>query len=173
MVAFHAPWFGSLAGDRLPAPVTGIAATATGYLLATTAGEVYAFHTGYHGSASAADLVAPVTGIAADPTTGGYWLTTAAGNVLAFHAPWFGSPTGRSLSGVVGIAATRSGYVVAAASGKAYPFHTPSHPGTATGSAVVGVTADGAGGYWLAGAGGGVAGFGAPFYGRARTPAGD
>ena len=117
--------------------------------------------------------VQETTGIAADPTTGGYWLTTAAGNVVAFHAPWFGSPAGRSLSGVVGIAATRSGYVVATASGKAYPFHTPSQPGTVPGPSVVGVAADRTGGFWLVSAGGGVAGFGAPFYGRVRTPAGD
>ncbi len=169
---YHAPFFGSLAGHALPAPVTGIAATATGYLLTTTTGRVYAFHTPYYGSATGADLVAPVTGVAADPTSGGYWLTTSAGNVLAFHAPWYGSPAGRSLSGVVGIAATRSGYVVAAASGKAYPFHSPSHPGTSSGSPAVGVAADPAGGYWLARAGGGVTGFGAPVYGRAHTPAG-
>jgi len=170
---FHAPFLGSLAGRRLPAPVTGIAATTTGYLLSTATGRVYAFRSAYHGSVPTAELVAPVTGIAADPDTGGYWLTTTAGNVFGFHAPWFGSPIGRSLSGVVGIAATRSGYVVASASGTAYPFHTSSHPGTSSGSPAVGVAANRAGGYWIARAGGGVAGFGAPVYGRVRTPAGD
>src|SRR5258708_12297194 len=48
--SFNAPWYGSEAGKKLPAPVAAIAADGAGYLLVTRAGHVYAFPPKSHAS---------------------------------------------------------------------------------------------------------------------------
>jgi hypothetical protein len=148
-------------GQRLSAPIVGIAATSLGatspenpvgnsypYWLVASDGGVFAFagpsYSGppssppspggrFYGSMGGAHLNAPVVGIAATPDGGGYWLVAADGGVFSFgDAQFFGSMGGtRMNSRIVGIAATHDG-----------------------------------GGYWLVAADGGVFAFGdAQFFG--------
>ena len=121
---FAAPFYGSVAGKRLPAPIVAMATTRTGYLLVTAKGNVYNFHTPWYGSASGRRLPAPVVGITATKT--GYLLVTAKGNVYNFHTPWYGSRANKRLPApVVGIAATANGgYLVTTRRGNVYNYGT-------------------------------------------------
>ena len=165
---FHAPFYGSTARQRLPAPVVGIAATATGYLLVTAQGNVFDFNTAFDGSTARRSLPAPVVGIAAVPG-GGYDLVTAKGNVYNFGAPFHGSMANKPLPApVVGIAATASGYLLVTARGNVFNFNTTFDGSTARRSLpapVVGIAAVPGGGYDLVTAKGNVYNFGAPFHG--------
>lgn len=143
---FNAAFLGSKKGDRLPAPVVGVAADGSGYLLVTRAGNVYNFGTPFYGSLAGKKLPVPVVGIAADPATGGYWLATSAGHVYAFHAPSYGSLTGKTLPApVVAVAADGLGYLLITRAGHVYSFHTASYgsvtpkpPAPIAGAAVAG-----------------------------------
>ncbi len=165
----------SPAGARPVGEPTTVAltATATGYLVVSSAGNVFDFHTAFHGSEAGRRLPAPVVASAVDPATGGYWLVTSAGNVYDFGAPWYGSLAGRRPGApVTGIAATATGYLLTTTRGNVYNFHTPWHgseAGATLPAPVVGIAADtSTGGYWLATSGGEVYNFHAPWYGSAR-----
>jgi hypothetical protein len=100
-------WHGSLAGKKLPAPVTGITADPAtgGYWITTSKGNVYNFDAPFHGSTAGKKLPSPVVGITADGA--GYLLVTKAGNVYNFDASWYGSLAGRKLpEPIAGIAVT-------------------------------------------------------------------
>jgi hypothetical protein len=153
---------------RPTAPVVGIAATSTGYLVATAAGNVYAYGTPWYGSPVGLHLTSRVVGISATPS-GGYVVATAAGNVYAYGTPWHGSPASLRLpSPVVGIAATPSGgYVVVTAAGNVYAYGTTwegSLVGRRLPAPVVGVAATSTG-YLLATAKGNVYNFNTPWHG--------
>ncbi len=109
------------------APTTvGISSTSTGYLEATSAGNVYNFHTPWYGSAAGRSLPARIVGIAATAT--GYLLVGAEGNVYNFHTPWYGSASRRILPApAAGIAVDpfTGGYWVTTAAGNVYHFHAP------------------------------------------------
>ncbi|MGC8513552.1 MAG: MBG domain-containing protein, partial [Acidimicrobiales bacterium] len=139
--SFDAPFYGSMGGRRLDAPVVGVAVDPCtgGYWLAGSDGGVFAFDAPFYGSMVGRPLDAPVVGIAAyarytssgQPFDCGYWLAGSDGGVFSFNAPFYGSMGGRRLD-----------------------------------APVVGITADPlGGGYWLAGSDGGVFSFDAPFYG--------
>ncbi len=140
-------------GSSVPSgasPVVGLAPSAGGggYWAVSSDGGVFSYGDApFHGSLPGLGVTpaAPVVGIAADPATGGYWLASADGGVYAFDAPFHGSLPSLGVTPaapVVGIAADPG---------------TPAGPGTAADPS--------AGGYWLAGADGGVYAFDAPFHG--------
>jgi hypothetical protein len=179
-----APFYGSLGGHTLNAPVVGIAATpaGAGYWLAGADGGVFAFgDAGFYGSMAGHPLNQPVVGIAATPSGHGYWLVAGDGGVFAFgDAGFYGSMAGHPLNQpVVGIAATPSGhgYWLAAGDGGVFAFGDAVFSGSMAGrplnAPVVSVTATADGrGYWLAGADGGVFAFGTAGFGGslANTP---
>jgi Arylsulfotransferase (ASST) len=178
---YGAPWYGSMAGKPLPAPVVGIATDPNtgGYWLVTSKGNVYNYNAPWYGSMAGTPLPAPVVGIAADPKTGGYWLVTSKGNVYNYNAPWYGSMAGKPLPApVVGIAAdpNGAGYLLVTTKGNVYNFHTPWYGSPAASvvhlsSQVVGIaTHQGAGaqrpsGYYVACANGDVYNYGIPLPG--------
>ncbi len=167
-----APFFGSMGGKTLNAPVVGIAAApdCQGYWLVAQDGGVFGFGSaGFFGSTGAMRLAAPMVGIAATPTGKGYWLVGADGGVFSFgDAGFFGSTGGKALNApVVGIAAAPDGrgYWLVAADGGIFNFGSAGFFGsmgsTKLAAPVVGVAATATGkGYWLVGADGGVFNFG-------------
>ncbi len=181
-----AHFLGSMGGQRLVAPIVGMAAgpSAGGYWLGAADGGVFTFGTAhFSGSMGGRPLNAPVVGMAATPTGGGYWLVASDGGIFAFGtARYYGSMGGRPLNApIVGMAATPTGagYWLVASDGGIFAFGTARFSGS-TGAMhlnrpVVGMapTADGAG-YWLVAADGGIFTFGdAGFHGSAAgTPAG-
>ncbi len=170
--AFGAAVFrGSMGGQRLAAPVVGLAVdrAGSGYWLAGADGGVFAFGAPFDGSMGGHALAAPVVGMAASPDGGGYWLVAADGGVFAFgDAAFLGSMGGHALAApVVGMAPMPQGggYWLAAADGGVFAFGGAfffgSKGGTSLGRPVVACAAGpGGGGYWLAGADGGVFPFG-------------
>jgi hypothetical protein len=138
-------------GQRLSAPIVGIAATypatnpatQTGtsypYWLVASDGGVFAFAgpsfvppsvqppgARFYGSMGGTHLNAPVVGIAATPDAFGYWLVAADGGVFSFgDAQFYGSMGGTHLnSRIVGITATPDGggYWMVAADGGVFSF---------------------------------------------------
>ena len=104
-----APFFGSMGGQRLNAPIVGIAATPDGggYWLAASDGGVFSFGDAvFYGSMGGLRLNAPVVGMAATPDGFGYWLVAADGWVFSFgDATFLGSMGGQHLNApIVGIA---------------------------------------------------------------------
>jgi hypothetical protein len=114
--------------------------------------------------------------MAADAATGGYWLVGADGSVYGFDAPSDGSlpGLGQHVSDIVGMAAGfHGGYDLVSSTGTVDAFGGAAYHGGANTLAhlnapIVGMAVDPAtGGYWLAGADGGVYAFDAPFEGSA------
>lgn len=85
-------------------------ASATGYWLASTSGDVFPFNAVDHGHVTTT-LNGPVTGIAATPSYGGYWLTATDGGVFNYgNAGFYGSAGGVNLAAqVVAIIPTADG----------------------------------------------------------------
>jgi hypothetical protein len=146
-----APFFGSMGGTHLNAPVVGIAATpdGNGYWEIGADGGVFAFgDAGFYGSTGALRLNKPIVGMASTPDGKGYWLVASDGGVFAFgDAQFSGSLGGLTLNApVVGIAAdpVDSGYWLAAADGGVFAFGDAFYLGSATGqitgTSVVGIT---------------------------------
>ncbi len=160
------------AGTPTPPATTS---PATGYDVASAAGDVFAFDPagmggGYYGSLPGIHVVprAPVVGIVAMADEHGYYLVGADGGVFAFgDAPYLGSLPGDGVrvDDVVGMAVTASsnGYWLVASSGEVYAFGAAAHLGTVAtgGSPVTGIApAHIGGGYWTVTADGAVEGFG-------------
>jgi hypothetical protein len=172
-----APFFGSLGGITLNAPVVGVAATPDGggYWLVSADGGVFAFgDAGFFGSMAGSTLNAPMVGMAATHDGGGYWLVSADGGVFAFgDATFFGSMAGSTLNGpVVGMATPDSGgYWLAAHDGGVFAFGDATFEGSAGALDLVAPVFSMAGtpsghGYWLSGADGGIFAYGdAGFFG--------
>ena len=105
-----APFYGSMGGKALNAPIVGIAATPDGggYWLVASDGGVFSFGDAtFDGSMGGVRLNAPVVGMTATPDGGGYWLVASDGGVFSFgDATFLGSMGGQHLNApIVGIAA--------------------------------------------------------------------
>jgi hypothetical protein len=181
--AFGAPFFGSMGGIPLNAPIIGIAATPDhgGYWLAAADGGVYAFgDAAFYGSVPGVlppgtSLNQPVVGVASSQDGKGYWMVAADGGVFSFgDARFQGSMGGTHLNQpVVGMAQnTMGGYWLVASDGGVFAFGAAfdgSLGSMRLNAPVTGmaVTTDG-GGYWMVTADGGAFAFGdAPFLGAA------
>jgi hypothetical protein len=170
-----APFLGSLGGQRLNAPVVGVAATPDGggYWLVASDGGVFAFGDArFYGSAGGQHLNAPVVGMAATPDGGGYWLVASDGGVFAYgDARFAGSMGGQRLNApVVGMASSGTGgYWLVASDGGLFSFGGAAFEGSAGGQRLarpvtgMAATPDGAG-YWLVGNDGGVFAYGDAAY---------
>ena len=106
-----APFYGSLGGQRLNAPVAGMVSVydGAGYWLVSSDGGVFSFGSAqFYGSTGGQQLNAPVVGMAASPDGKGYWLVASDGGVFSFgDATFYGSMGGQRLDApVVGIAPT-------------------------------------------------------------------
>jgi len=190
---------GSMGGQRLNAPVVGIAATpdGAGYWLASSDGGVFAFGSArFYGSMGGQHLDRPIVGIAATPDGRGYWLVASDGGVFTFgDAQFHGSMGGLHLNApVVGIAAAdEGGYWLAGSDGGVFNFGDAAFFGSAGATHLnrpvsgIAATPDGMG-YWMVGTDGGVFDYGdagyfgsvpgqgivgqPPVDGIARTPSG-
>jgi hypothetical protein len=178
-----APFFGSMGGTPLNAPVVGIASTPDhgGYWLVASDGGVFSFGDAlFYGSVPGVlqpgqSLNQPVVGIAATPDGKGYWLVARDGGVFAFgDAHFWGSMGGTHLNKpVVGMAGnTMGGYWLVASDGGIFSFDAAfegSLGGIALNAPVTGMAStDDGQGYWMVTADGGAFTFGdAPFWGSA------
>jgi hypothetical protein len=127
--AGDAGFHGSLAGQRLNAPITSITPSLTGdgYFLVAADGGVFAFGDAlYHGSMGGQPLNQPVQGIIPSCTGDGYYLVALDGGVFAFgDARFLGSMGGSSLNkGMLGIVPNcdLGGYWTFAADGGVFTF---------------------------------------------------
>jgi hypothetical protein len=166
--AFHAPFFGSMGGKHLAAPVVGMAEDPTtgGYWEVAADGGIFAYNAPFDGSMSGEHLAAPIVGIAANLKGGGYWLVAADGGIFAFGgAPFFGSMGGQALNApIVDMAAdpASGGYWLVAADGGVFAFGGAAFYGSMGGqhlsAPVVGVAGSSCG-YWEVAGDGGVFSF--------------
>ena len=180
-----APFLGSMGGQKLNAPIVGMATmpAGDGYYEVASDGGVFNFGSAqFYGSTGAIHLNKPVVGMAVTPDGGGYWLVASDGGVFAYgDAPFYGSMGGQPLNKpIVGIAPTPNGngYYEVASDGGIFSFPTgasgPPFLGS-TGSItlnkpVVGMAVTPAGQYYLVASDGGIFSFpqgpsGPPFYG--------
>jgi hypothetical protein len=140
-----APFFGSLGGVRLNAPVVGIVASGSGsgYWLVAADGGVFTFGSaGFYGSMGGQHLNAPIVGLVPTTNQQGYWLVAADGGVFSFgDATFYGSLGGTHLnSPIAAMGSTGNGYYLAAQNGGLFPFGSAtaqsSAIGTITGSVI-------------------------------------
>ncbi|HZV33586.1 MAG TPA: glycoside hydrolase family 25 protein, partial [Verrucomicrobiae bacterium] len=93
-----APFYGSMGGQHLAAPVVGIAARpqGDGYWLVGSDGGVFSFGAaGFHGSMAGHQLGGPIVGICSTASGNGYWLVGSDGGIYTFgDAPFHGSMGG-------------------------------------------------------------------------------
>jgi hypothetical protein len=173
-----APFFGSLVGDHLNAPIVGGAFTPShhGYWMVATDGGIFAFgDAGFYGSMGGSPLNKPIVGMAATPDGNGYWLVASDGGIFSFgDARFYGSMGSTPLNEPInGMASTADGhgYWMVASDGGIFAFGDAGFYGS-TGdldlqTPIVGMADDPvAGGYWLTTASGLIFNFGAaPFEG--------
>jgi hypothetical protein len=184
---FGAPFFGSLGGIRLNAPIVGMATmpAGDGYDLVASDGGVFSYGSAqFYGSMGGVRLNKPIVGMAVTPDGAGYWLVASDGGIFAFgDAPFFGSMGGKPLNKpIVGMAAAPNGdgYYEVASDGGIFTFPTQGGPAFqgSTGTLrlnkpIVGMSVNAAGQYYLVASDGGIFAFptlnGAPFYGSAGS----
>jgi glucose/arabinose dehydrogenase len=180
--ASGAPFFGSMGGTKLNAPIVGFASTpgGTGYWLVASDGGIFTFGDArFFGSAGALRLNRPIVGMARTPSGNGYWLVASDGGIFTFgDARFFGSAGALRLNRpIVGMAASPSGngYWLAASDGGVFSFGDAPFLGSAGGlklvQPVVGIAArPSAPGYWLVASDGGIFNYGAArFFGSAGS----
>jgi len=172
-----AVFYGSVGGQKLNAPILGLAATPTGagYWLLGADGGIFSFGDAtFFGSTGSLRLNKPVVGMSARGADG-YWLVASDGGIFSFgRAPFFGSTGSLRLNRpIVGMAPTRTGngYWLVASDGGIFSFGDAGFFGS-TGSLrlnqpIVGMAPTPTGkGYWLLAADGGLFSFGdAGFFG--------
>jgi hypothetical protein len=170
-----APFFGSMAGQRLNAKVISLTPTSTrgGYWELASDGGIFSFGDAtFFGSTGNLRLNQPVVGMTATPTGRGYWLVARDGGIFSFgDATFLGSTGGIRLNQpIVDMAATPSGkgYWLLAADGGLFPFGDAKGYGSGVGrtwSPFVDITTTPDGnGFWMLSRGGGVFPFGSATY---------
>ncbi|MHB8682300.1 MAG: hypothetical protein ACYDA2_09435 [Acidimicrobiales bacterium] len=172
-----APFFGSMGGHSLYAPIVGMASPdAKGYWMGALDGGVFAFGDApFFGSMGGHPLAEPIVGMAATHDGRGYWLVAADGGIFSFgDAVFYGSMGGHQLdSPMSGMAVTPDGkgYWLVASDGGVFAFGDAPFEGSASGQNIgtwvtgIAPTHDG-NGYWLAAATAGILSYGdAVFYG--------
>ena len=181
--AYGAPFFGSMGGTPLNAPVVGIASTPDhgGYWLVASDGGVFSFGDAkFFGSVPGAlppgqSLNQPVVGIASSDDGLGYWMVASDGGIFAFGDAHFwgsmgGTPLNKPVVGMVGNGS--GGYWLVASDGGVFSFDAIFYGSLGSIRLVAPVTgitttSDG-GGYWMVAGDGGVFAFGdALFWGSA------
>ncbi|HXQ44238.1 MAG TPA: glycoside hydrolase family 43 protein [Acidimicrobiales bacterium] len=164
---------GSMGGQRLSAPIVGMAADPAGggYWEVAIDGGVFAFgDAGFYGSMGGKRLAGFVVAMAATPDGRGYWLVATDGGVFAFGDAVFYGSTGNAplTKPVIAMDSTPDGrgYWLVASDGGVFAFGDAAFDGSTGGVAltkpVVGMAAmPQGGGYWLVASDGGVFAFGA------------
>ena len=169
--------YGSMASQRLNAPISHIVSTADGkgYWLVASDGGTFAFGgAGFYGSMGGHHLNKPVVDMAPTSDDNGYWLVASDGGIFAFgDARFYGSMGGTPLNKpVVGISADygTGGYWEVATDGGIFAFGAPFYG--STGSITLNKPVNGmattpnSGGYWFVASDGGIFTYGdANFYG--------
>jgi N-acetylmuramoyl-L-alanine amidase-like protein len=165
-----APFYGSLGGTTLNAPIVDACSRldGSGYYMTAADGGVFSFGPGcpFLGSLGSTRLNAPIVSIMFDPDNTGYWLVAEDGGVFSFGAPFFGSMGSEKLNApVVAGAAVSGGYYLAASDGGVFTFGNAKFYGSMGGKRLnkpvvdISVQADETG-YILVGGDGGVFTFG-------------
>ena len=180
--SFCEPFYGSMGGQPLNAPVVGAAAAPgdAGYWEVGSDGGIFTFgNAAFYGSTGSLHLNQPVVGMAATPDGGGYWLVASDGGIFNYgDAGFYGSTGSLALNKpVVGMAATPDGrgYWLVASDGGIFTYGDAAFYGS-TGSIhlnkpVVGMARDASGrDYWLVASDGGIFNYGdAGFEGSAGS----
>ena len=178
---------GDMRGQRLNAPIIGVAYTpgGNGYWLVARDGGIFSFGDAeFLGSMGNQRLNAPVIGMAATPTGKGYWLFASDGGIFTFgDARFFGSMGDQKLNApVINMEplASGGGYWLVAADGGIFTFGSGDFYGSMgdqrLNQPVFDMTStDSDDGYWLVARDGGIFSFGdaaAKFFGSAvnETP---
>lgn len=106
------PFYGSLGGVHLAAPIVGMASTSSygGYWLVGADGGIFSFgDAGFYGSMGGVPLNAPIVGISPTADGAGYRLFASDGGVFSFgDAGFFGSMGGKQLNAPMVAGATTS-----------------------------------------------------------------
>jgi hypothetical protein len=170
--SFCQPFYGSMGGQHLVAPIVGMAATPDGggYWEVAADGGVFSFGDApFKGSLGGLHLNKPIVGMAAAPDGQGYWLVASDGGVFAFgSARFYGSTGDIALNKpIVGMAAAPNGggYWLVASDGGIFTFGNLGFHGSMGGQRLnqpvvaMASTNDG-GGYWEVAADGGIFTFG-------------
>ncbi|GAC1590798.1 MAG: hypothetical protein NVS3B21_08700 [Acidimicrobiales bacterium] len=167
-----APFFGSMGGKPLNAPIVAMAATADakGYWLVANDGGIFAFgNAAFYGSMGGRHLNSPIVGMAATPDGKGYWLVASDGGIFAFgSASFFGSTGALTLNQpIVAMTATPTGqgYWLVATDGGVFTFGSAVFAGSTGGKGlralIAGIVPTPTGkGYYLWGQDGSVFAFG-------------
>ncbi len=166
--SFGAPFYGSMGGQHLNAPIVGMAEdpTSGGYWEVASDGGIFSFGAPFYGSMGGQHLNAAIVGIAANPMGSGYWEVASDGGIFAFGgAPFDGSTGGQHLNApIVGMAADPSsgGYWLVASDGGVFAFGGAAFLGSMGGqhlnAPIVGMAGT-CGPYWLGAADGGIFAF--------------
>ncbi len=163
---------GSMSGQALNQPTTGIASTPDGggYWLVAKDGGIFSLgDAGFYGSMGGRPLNKPVISMAATADNRGYWLVASDGGIFSFgDAVFHGSMGGKPLNKpIVGIAATPDGggYWLVASDGGIFAFGDAQFYGSMGGKPlnqpiVAMVPSPDGGGYFLVASDGGVFSFG-------------
>ena len=167
-----AGFYGSMGGQRLAAPIVGMAETpgGGGYWEVAADGGVFNFgNAAFLGSTGGTRLNAPMVGMAATPDGGGYWLVASDGGIFNYGDAHFDGSAGslRLNKPIVGMAVTPDGggYWLVASDGGIFSYGDAGFDGSRGGQPlnkpIVGMDASASGsGYWLVASDGGIFSYG-------------